>query len=232
MNVLSKYLDKKGKIQIPNWVKRVKLDVGTSLNAPNSEKWLSEDNELCVFGFEPNKFNIEVLYEGQNFWPLHIKKERLDFSFFCINCALSDFNSESEPFYCTDGINPGTSSLFKPRGMALKEITKVPVMRLESFFDLFPWDIVPYIDQVKIDAQSGDYNIVKGMGKYLSEKVVYLDVETTTGNGYENNENPSELRQFIESNGFVCVSWDTNATFLNTKFEHLKNNIKYSLLNT
>ena len=54
------------KIKIPSWAKRVKLDIGMSLNAPNSQKWLEADNELCVFGFEPNISNLGVVLSLQH----------------------------------------------------------------------------------------------------------------------------------------------------------------------
>lgn len=219
------------KIKIPTWAKRVKLDIGTSLNAPNSQKWIDEDNELCVFGFEPNIYNLEILHTGNHRWPIKLDLDRINKSFFYINCALSDFVEENVDFYCTDSENPGTSSLYKPKISIVDKITKVSVIRLLDFFDLFPWEIIPYIDQVKIDAQSADYNIVKGMGNYLSDKIVYLDVEATTNGQYENEETPNELKNYIESQGFECLQWGMNARFRNRKFYDIYDKVNYIFLN-
>ena len=219
------------KIKIPFWAKRVKLDVGTSLNAPNSQKWIDGDNELCVFGFEPNIYNLEILNTGIHRWPIKLDLDRINKSFFYINCALSDFVEENVDFYCTDSENPGTSSLYKPKISIVDKITKVSVIRLSDFFDLFPWEIIPYIDQVKIDSQSADYNIVKGMGNYLSDKIVYLDVESTTNGQYENEENPNELKKYIESKGFECLEWGINARFRNRKFYEIYDKVNYIFLN-
>ncbi len=193
-NKLFSHILENNKIKIPKWAKRVKIDVGTSLNAPNSQKWLEVDNELCVFGFEPNIYNLRILHTGNHVWPIKLDIDKINKSFFYINCALSDMVAEDIDFYCTGAENPGTSSLFKPKTFNVREITKVDIIKLENFFDLFPWETIEYIDQVKIDAQSADFNIVIGMGDYLSEKVIYLDVEVATGSQYENEENPMALK--------------------------------------
>jgi hypothetical protein len=219
------------KIKIPTWAKRVKLDVGTSLNAPNSQKWLDVDSELCVFGFEPNIYNLQILHTGMHRWPIKLDLDRINKSFFYINCALSNIVEENVDFYCTDSENPGTSSLYKPKIANVDTITKVSVIKLSDFFDLFPWETIPYIDQVKIDAQSADFNIVIGMDRYLSEKIVYLDVETTTNGQYENNETPNDLKQYIESQGFECLEWGINARFRNRKFSNIYNKVNYIFLN-
>ena len=219
------------KIKIPAWAKRVKLDIGMSLNAPNSQKWLEADNELCVFGFEPNISNLQILHTGIHRWPIKLDINKINKSFFYVNCALSDKIEENVDFYCTDAENPGTSSLYRPIMANVDTITKVSVIRLSDFLDLFSWETITYIDQVKIDAQSADFNIVIGMGNYLSDKVVYLDVESTTNGQYENDENPNALKEYIESQGFECLEWGMNARFRNRKFSEVYDKINYIFLN-
>ena len=80
-------------------------------------------------------------------------------------------------------------------------------------------------------SQSADYNIVKGMGNYLSDKIVYLDVESTTNGQYENEENPNELKKYIESKGFECLEWGINARFRNRKFYEIYDKVNYIFLN-
>lgn len=230
-NELFSHILENNKIKIPTWAKRVKLDVGTSLNAPNSQKWLEADSELCVFGFEPNIHNLNILHTGNHRWPIKLDLDRINKSFFYVNCALSDIVEENVDFYCTDAENPGTSSLYKPKMANVDTITKVSVIRMSDFFDLFPWETILYIDQVKIDAQSADFNIVKGMGSYLADKVVYLDVEATTNGQYENNEDPNGLKQYIESQGFECLEWGMNARFRNRNFSGVYDKVNYIFLN-
>jgi hypothetical protein len=219
------------KILIPEWAKRVKIDVGTSSNAPFSEFWINNDNELCVFGFEPNKYNIYNFTNGLSKNTNKININKINKSFFYINCALSNFISENENFYCTK-VDGGTSSLFIPvtDKIEVEEVTIVPVITLESFFNYFPWDKIPFIDQIKIDAQSSDFNIIKGIGKYLTEKIIYIDVETTTEGQYSNDENPEDIKNFLENNGFECLKWGLDATFFNKKFIDIKHQINYNTL--
>lgn len=224
---------KNGKIAIPNWAKRVKIDVGTSLNAPNSEVWLNNEDDCVVFGFEPNKYNVHALETGSNIGrhvrQLKLTPSRFNYSFFCFNCALSNYQAEEMDFYCAED-DSGTSSLFKPKEFEVAEITKVPVIKLADFFEIFPWETISHIEQLKIDAQSSDFNVIKGAGEYLSERVVYIDIETGTNGQYENQESPQELKEYIESQGFVCLSWGLDATFLNSRLMHLKDQIKHSRL--
>ena len=230
-NELFSHILEDNKIKIPTWAKKVKLDVGTSLNAPNSQKWLDNDNELCVFGFEPNINNLNILNTGIHSWPIKLDLDRINNSFFYVNCALSDTVRQNVDFYCTDSKNPGTSSLYKPNAHNVDSITKVSVIRLSDFCDLCPWEKIPYIDQVKIDAQSSDFNIIKGMGDYLDERVVYLDVETTTNGQYENNETPEIMKEYIENKGFECIEWGTNARFRNKRHSNVYDKINYIFLN-
>lgn len=226
LKVIEHLLDKNSKIKIPSHCKRVKIDVGLSVSAPNSELWLQKDEDLCVFGFEPNKYNVQTLLNGCTLWPVNLKRERINNNFFLIECALSDKIEEEIEFYCTEG-DGGTSSLFKPNYFQIKEITKVPLITLEYFFNFFPWNKINLIEQIKIDAQSSDLNIIKGIGNYLQEKIVYLDVETTTGNQYSSRENSLDIKNLLEKNNFECIKWNTNATFINRKYKNIAKNINY-----
>lgn len=216
-------------IFVPDWAKKIKIDVGLSINAPNSEVWINEDPEVCVFGFEPNIFNIEHIHLGVKVWSVHLDPKKINKSFFYLNCALSNYISEKESFYCTEG-DSGTSSLFKPNYFGVKKVSQIPVLTLESFLDFFPWHRFEYIEHLKVDAQSSDYNVLLGAGHYLSQRVVYVDVETSTNGQYSNVERPNEIKLYLESQGFECLRWGINATFFNNKFSSLKNQIKHIVL--
>ncbi len=218
-------------MNVPLWTKRVKIDIGTSFNAPNSEIWLNTDSDCCVFAFEPNIHNVRALETGENVGiyirPIRLNPEKFNKSFFCINCALSNYYGESD-FYCAAD-DSGTSSLFKPKDFTIQEITKVPVKPLSHFLLEFPWDRFEYIEQVKIDAQSSDLNIIRGATAYL-DKIVYLDVETTTNNQYDNEENPLWIKNYLEAHNFECLLWGTDATFINKKYKDIAHTINYSRL--
>jgi hypothetical protein len=137
-SVLNQILDTNKKIKIPEECKRVSIDVGTSINAPNSEYWLNLDNEMCVFAFEPNPFNVKHLRKGDKVWPIHLDPKKINDSFFIVECALSKGKPRFSDFYCTSN-DSGTSSMFKPSYFDVKEIVQVPTISLQDFFDLFPW---------------------------------------------------------------------------------------------
>ena len=227
--VLKDFLDEDQKIKLPDWCRRVKLDVGTSINAPNSEYWLSSDNDVCVFGFEPNPFNVEFVKKGGNIWPIHLNTDRIGKTFFLVECALSSGEPRYSDFYCTEG-DSGTSSMFKPSYFGVAKKIEVPTITLKNFFDLFPWDRFEYIEHLKIDAQSADFDIIKGAEEYLKEKVFYLSVETNTGDQYQNTETPLEMKKYIEDCGFNCNLWQSNGNFSNKKFEHLWDKIETKFL--
>lgn len=227
--VLKNFLDENKKIKLPDWCKKISIDVGTSINAPNSEYWLNSDRELCVFAFEPNPFNVKHLRTGEKVWPIHLDPKKIDNSFFLIECALSKGSPRYSDFYCTEG-DSGTSSMFKPSYFGVKELVTVPTISLKHFFDLFPWEKVEFIEHLKIDAQSADFDIILGCEEYLKDKVLYLSVETNTGNQYLNQENPEKMKEYIESLGFHCDHWGQNGRFLNKKFKDLWNNIEYKFL--
>lgn len=227
--VLENFLDQNEKIKLPDWCKKVSIDVGTSINAPNSEYWINSDNELCVFAFEPNPFNVKHLRTGEKVWPIHLDPKKIDNSFFLIECALSKGSPRYSDFYCTEG-DSGTSSMFKPSYFGVKKLVKVPTISLKHFFDLFPWGKIQFIEHLKVDAQSADFDIIVGCGEYLKNRVLYLSVETNTGNQYLNSENPQQMKEYIEGLGFHCEHWGQNGRFLNKNFENLWSNIEYKFL--
>ena len=233
--VLNFYLDSNEKIKLPDGCKRVKLDVGLSNNAPHAELWLSssQENDMCVYGFEPNPYNVEYMKEtefGKSYQGIQIDPKRIDDNFFIIQAALSDCEPEYSSFYCTTG-DPGTSSIYEPRHFEIKDVVEVPIIRLQDFFDLFPWEKVPYIEQLKTDTQSSDFNVIRGCGKYLSEKIVYLDVEISTSNQYIHEENPEEFHNYILNQGFECISMGGNFSYFNKKYSNILNTIDYKFLN-
>lgn len=235
---LEKFFD----IDIPDWCERVNIDVGTSINAPYSEYWLQRNPKMVVFAFEPNIYNYYSVLNGRkpftynnNFFNVHetggrwynLNTERIKSKNFKIyNCALYNDETKNVKFYCT-GNDSGTSSLYEPNDMKIFDITDVLAMRLSVFFDLFPWEKIPHIDLLKIDAQGADFEIIKGCGNYLKERVATLIVETTTENQYKINENTEVFFQYIIDQGFECEQWTNDGMFYNKKFADLAINIDH-----
>jgi FkbM family methyltransferase len=219
--------------KISDNIKRIKLDIGLSYNAPHSEIYLSHDSDAFVFGFEPNPECIQsIARENIVQKPGHGKPlSKENKSRFClVPVALGNVSSpQTLDFYMMNN-DCGTSSLHKPRTDILgpiKEIVKVPVCNLSSFFDIFPWERFSYIEYIKIDAQGSDLDILKGAAHYLSERVVYVTAEPEN-NQYEgiiNSEN--DISRYMMSIGFERIAHPNTCdpTYINTKFKHLADSI-------
>lgn len=222
---------------IKNGLSHVKLDIGLSYSAPQSQTWLEKESNLLVFGFEPNPESVETIKKGNIVKHNKSHGDPLDKShmdqgrFILFPFALADVEDvKSMDFYMT-GNDCGTSSLYKPLDLhskPIKNIVKVPVLSLKMFFDKFPWDRFEYIDYIKVDAQGADLDILRGAGKYLSERVVYVTAEGD-GNQYAGADKCSatNIIKYMESQGFEFINHpNTNdPTFLNKKYKHLKDDI-------
>ena len=231
------------KYTIPSTCSHVKIDVGLSYGANQSSNWLDAENDVMVFGFEPNPEAYECLIKGniQLRHPAHaaagepLNKNHIDDGRMHIfNVALSNVDSISEMKFYVNSKDCGTSSLYSHDQIYLgpiKKVINVPVYSLKMFFDNFPWERFSYIDYVKIDAQGSDLDILKGAGSYLSEKVVYVTAEPD-GNQYigANECNSENITQFMNSIHFnrIYHPKTNDPTFINTKFLHLADKIYIS----
>ncbi len=228
---LSDYLNADGKINIPSKAKRILFDIGASINAPHSQIWTRGNDDVFVFIFEPNPMCIKSLklgrWEENPYGPSWIHELQLDNTIigdrvYLIESALSSGEPRYSDFYCTsDG---GTSSLYKPQkssSIIVNEKISTPTFSLEELFKIFPWDRFPFIEHIKIDTQSADYDVILGMGEYIN-KVLYITVETNTIDSvskkpYYNNpdEDPDRLKSYIENSGFKCIQWKDDGIFFN-----------------
>ena len=222
-----------GRPLIPEICTHVKLDVGLSYSAPQSQNWLKSEPNLMVFGFEPNPEAVSSILSGniQKRDPGHGEPLNNIFiddgRFHLIPVALSNVDQvENMSFYINNN-DCGTSSLFNHDQNylgSIKKIIDVPVYSLLMFFDNFPWDRFNYIDYIKIDAQGSDLNILKSMGHYLSERVVYVTAEP---DGYQyigaSDCNNTNITTYMLSHNFTQVNHPNtqDPTFLNNKFSHL-----------
>ncbi len=222
--------------QIPPGIQRIKIDVGLSYGAPQSQIWLNHDKDLFVFGFEPNQDNIDCIKAGniQKKHPAHgtpLSDENAN-RFIVIPVALggqSD-NGSTMDFYQMKN-DSGTSSLKKPIDPSIgpiQSIIQVPVWSLKHFFDHFPWERFPLIEYLKIDAQGYDLDILKGAGDYLRERVIWVTAEPEWA-PYENcgHNTSANIRIYMESQGFEFVHHPNTSdpTFVNTAYKDTANHI-------
>ena len=216
---------------IPNSCTHVKLDIGLSYNAPQSQSWLShEDPGLMVIGFEPNPESIACITNRNNRkqHPSHgdcLEYKYIENGRFVIQpCALSCVDTPTTMKFYVSQNDCGTSSLYPNNETHLgkiKSVIDVPVLSLKMFFDGFPWERFAYIDYIKIDAQGSDLNILKSAGSYLRERVVYVTAEGD-GNQYIGASECSEsnIVSYMESQGFTRSRHPntTDPTFVNKKY--------------
>jgi FkbM family methyltransferase len=216
------------------------MDVGLSYSAPQSSKWLDTEEDVMVFGFEPNPEAYQCIISGniQKKHPSHgdpLNKKHIDSGRMKIfNIALSNVqNIESMDFY-VNSKDCGTSSLYSHDQQYLgpiDKIIKVPVYSLKMFFDNFPWEKFSYIDYIKIDAQGSDLNILKGAEQYLSERVVYVTAEPDGNQYFGANEcNTENIIEYMTSVNFTRIKHPNTVdpTFINNKFLDLANKIYIS----
>ncbi len=217
-----------GKIKISPHVKHIKLDIGLSYSAPMSQYWLSHEDDLFVFGFEPNPACVTSIFQGA--MKRHVshgdplKKKFIGKSFFLIPCALGLSSNTMIKFIVTKDC--GCSSIYVPKSFEIERIIDVPIFLLSNFFDLFPFDTHPVIDYIKIDAQGSDLDIVKSAGHYLAEKVIYITIEAENSQ-YENTVNSSQdIDNYMRSIGFIRhkSSHTSDPTYFNPRYsEYIKN---------
>ena len=228
------FLFENDKIFIPANIKHIKFDIGLSYSAPQSQIWLSNEDNLLVFGFEPNVNSVKSLYDPNNKKrdSCHgdvISTKFINDKFFIAPIALSNVSNDSIDFYITE-VDEGCSSIFEPNVNFYKvqDIIKVPVFTLSDFFELLPLDKINFIEYIKIDAQGSDLNIIKGGEKYISEKVVFVTLEPEN-NQYKRSEYNSykNIKNYMNSIGFNEINHPntTDPTFLNSKFIEESKNI-------
>jgi FkbM family methyltransferase len=194
-----------------------------------TQTWLSTESDLVVFGFEPNPESVASILSPTNKKRDPSHGDVLDYKYIdgkqalIIPSAVGKDESESINFYITQR-DVGCSSLYKPKTdyHIVEKTIKVPVIKLSSFFKLFPFHQFPIIEYIKIDAQGSDFDILLGAEEYLKNHVVYVTVETD-GNQYEGADldNPSVVYNYMISQGFERVNHPntSDATYLNIKFK-------------
>ena len=222
---------------IPEKCSHVKIDVGLSYNAPQSQNWLSREPDLMVFGFEPNPDLLDSISKGNIQKRDHghgepLQKKYIDEKrFTLVSIALSDVDKVEQMNFYINKNDCGTSSLFKHDEKhlgSIEKVVQVNVCSLKMFFDNFPWERFEYIDYIKIDAQGSDLNILKSAGKYLQERVVYVTAEPD-GKFYDGAEecNTNNITNYMLSQNFIKINHKStiDPTFVNKKFIELAKNI-------
>ena len=174
-SLISSYLKKHFELlnNTPN-VSNIKIDIGLSYSAPQSNDWLKKEPNLFVFGFEPNPAWVNWItssdekrdrtFKDYHTYTKQIKYEYVGKRFFVIPVALSDVESPTQMTLYIPNHSDGCGSLLKDRTLGGTICThNVQVFALSDFLDLLPFDKdnLNIIDYIKIDVQGLDINVLK-----------------------------------------------------------------------
>ena len=201
------------RLSIPEYAVSVKIDVGLSVNAPQSSIWLKRDCGLFVFGFEPLLDNIERIKTGDSEWPENLSPELVGKRIVIVPCALSSKTDlGGRDFFVTKN-DPGCSSLLAPISMEVLKVVRVPVITLDSFLNLFPFDRFPIIEHLKIDVQGADFEVIKGAEAHL-DKIMFVTLEIDTFHYIGTTQSEGEIKKHMKARGFVLISNSLFGRFL------------------
>ena len=214
---------------IPSHIKNIKIDIGMGMWNIHSLDWLSKDKNMFLMCFEPN---IDSRNSCTNYLNrINNAINANNNAYAIIPVALSNVETPTDMKFYSMLEDGGTSSLYEPvdpRLGPVKSHLTVPVYSLKHFFDVFPWDRFEYIEYIKIDAQGADFDIIKGAGDYLKEKVVFITAEPENAQYKDCNHNTAEnMNEYLRSQGFIRIVHPNTSdpTFLNIKYNHLYDKI-------
>lgn len=230
----SRIIDEKThKLKIPDEIRQIKIDIGLSFNAPNSARWLETLPDRIIFGFEPNPENVYEIISGTNkkrgSAARCLDAKYINKRFFLFNVAIDNGEPYMKKFYMAEE-DPGTSSLYEPNYFKIKNVIMVPSIRLADFLSLIPWERFDYIEHIKVDTQGNDLRILQSADSFLSERVLFVTAECSTGNQYIHSHTENELDTFMSQSGFEFIpntNKNNNKTYVNLKFKHLMNEMDY-----
>jgi len=214
--------DSSGKIKIPAWVKRVKLDIGLSDGAPQAAKWLEQESDLLVFGFEPNNNNIKNIRSRNSEWSTTLHPKHINKRFYLIECALANVQDMFQKKFYYTKLDPGCSSLLKPKEFEISEEVSVQTWSLNHFFDLFPFETIPFIDFIKTDCQGSDIDVLKGCSRYLNKIAIYTCEADDTRYHESTNTIQNLSNEFSKHNFFLYKNYMKKTTkFLRPRLKYI-----------
>ncbi len=194
-----------GHIYIPPYATQVRIDVGLSVNAPQSATWLEREDNLFVLGFEPIQSNIDSIHAGNAPWPRNLNPVLIGHRMSIVRAALSTTDEPSTKNFYVTKPDPGCSSFLEPKNIDVDRIEIVHVFKLDTILDLFPYHRIPYIEHLKIDAQGSDFDVLKGTTQNLS-KILFVTLEIDTENYHGAFQSEKKISNFLRRQGFRKVS--------------------------
>lgn len=172
------------------------MDVGA--RGGISSEWAAFESFMSVSLFEPDTSAAEELkINSKSFGKLNV-----------MTCAAGDVDA-TLPLYITESNQ--CSSLLMPdiewltqrypvfsKFFHVKGSTFVNVRRIDSLINL---GILEVPHALKIDVQGYEFQVIKGLGKYL-EEIMAIRIEAHFRNLYVGEADFSEINKFLDSRGF------------------------------
>jgi len=209
---------------------QVFIDVGASTGV-KCLRWARLYPRAVIYAFEPLPQYFAVLKKAaQQFPNLHV-----------FNYAVGLKNVEMVNFYASN--DKSCSSLhpfvteniprWKPppgrSNFRTREVIKVPCIRLDKFLREHK---VKVVDFIKIDAQGGDLNVAKSLGKAIDlVREIVLEVQVVDFELYKGAPDKDTVVSWMGSKGFkvYCThEWsrgqEENIWFVNHKYARRKGN--------
>ena len=179
---------------------KLRIDVGLSMNMPNTIKWLNDDEDVYVVGIEPHPNNFKSCCS-------HLETHHAGDRCYLIEAAVDNVAMPTQrDFYGlggpATGNDPGTSSLCKPIGRfegATQQVYSVECLPLSDLCNKLAYNKV--IDVVKTDTQGRDLNVLRSLGEHI-KNVKYIYAEYDESEDYEGGNTGEELEAFLQEVGF------------------------------
>lgn len=187
-----------GKIFIPEYVKRIKIDVGLSSSASNALTWLLGDPNLFVLGVEPMAASVKELHEKIRGLP---NAEAILERFAILPIALAA-KREIRHLHITQE-SSDSSSLLVPKHLSVLRKELVYCFTLEDVLKLVQWGgVVSRVDHLKIDCQGLDFEIIRSAGKQI--QLVAIITAEADGQSYLGEKNDSfSMERYLARFGFI-----------------------------
>lgn len=206
---------KYGKILLPKWCKRIKIDIGLAFNAPQTQIWLENQSDLIVFGFEPVKENYAKIIKGQGKLPKiyssynfkNFKFHKLDPRLigkraFIFPYALGNVDRPLKKKIFITANDKGCSSFYKPKWPRTIKTQTTTVLSLDYFVDKLTLDNeLGFIEHIKSDCQGSDFDILKKGEKTLKKTGVYT-IECENDQYFKSSNSFEEISNFFNEKNF------------------------------
>lgn len=205
--------------------KRIAFDVG-ACQGESIHRFKHYDEIYC---FEPLSYNFNNLVNFYSFdsrikffnLALSDKEETTDFYFYdhYAYSSLYEIDYEGEFSNYCNNTDPGFDQILA--------VERIQTQRLDNFMLK---NNIDHIDYLKIDTQGHDLNVIKSLGKMISN-VNIIELEVQIKSLYKNSTTKEEIINYMNMNNFTLISDQSNGlglddyerklTFKNLNFANL-----------